>query len=158
MSESKQLLSSETLISIGLSTVASLSVVLGALYLLKPKAKEPINIPGKPVVPVYTPSVKSNGFVFLSGNIGRNSKNELPQDFVEQAENTMNNTLNVLRSAGKTFDDVVKVNVFLTDMDHYQAFNDVYKKYFNGDPPARSAVQVAGLPLGALIELECIAA
>jgi 2-iminobutanoate/2-iminopropanoate deaminase len=63
----------------------------------------------------------------------------------------------VLEAAGSDLEHVLKTTVFLNDMNDYGAVNEVYAGFFQGDPPARSAVQVAGLPLGALVEIEAVA-
>ncbi len=75
----------------------------------------------------------------------------------EQAEQSLRNLKAVLAGAGCTMEDVVKTTVFLTDMGAFAAVNAVYAKYFEGDCPARSAVQVGALPKGALVEIEAIA-
>jgi 2-iminobutanoate/2-iminopropanoate deaminase len=67
------------------------------------------------------------------------------------------NLRSVLSSAGASLADVAKTTVFLTDMDHYAAMNEIYVEEFGDHRPARSAVAVAALPLGALIEIEAIA-
>ena len=70
----------------------------------------------------------------------------------------MDNIITVLDAAGATLEDLVKCTVFLADIDDYAAMNAVYVEYFPSDPPARSAVAGGGLALGALVEIECIAA
>ncbi len=74
-----------------------------------------------------------------------------------QTAQCFENLKNVLAAAGLTLDDVVKVNVFLTDMKNFQAMNEVYKSKFEAPYPARSTVGVRELPLGALVEIEMIA-
>jgi 2-iminobutanoate/2-iminopropanoate deaminase len=69
----------------------------------------------------------------------------------------MDNLGEVLKAGGATFDDVVKVTAFLMDMNDFAEFNEVYAEYFSASPPARATVQVAGLPKGARVEVECIA-
>ena len=81
----------------------------------------------------------------------------VPGGVEEQAEQSLRNLKAVLAGAGCTLGDVVKTTVFLTDMGAFAAVNAVYAKYFEGDCPARSAVQVGALPKGALVEIEAIA-
>jgi 2-iminobutanoate/2-iminopropanoate deaminase len=76
----------------------------------------------------------------------------------EQTHRALDNLSAVLQAAGTNFASVLKTTVFLADMGDFAAMNDVYGSYFsNTDPPARSTVQVAGLPKNALVEIECIA-
>ena len=74
-----------------------------------------------------------------------------------QAEQVMKNLQAVLTAAGYTFDEVVKTTCFLADMNDFAKVNEIYKSYFGTEFPARSCVQVAKLPLGGLVEVECIA-
>jgi 2-iminobutanoate/2-iminopropanoate deaminase len=75
----------------------------------------------------------------------------------EQAHRVLDNLSAVLAAAGSGLDRAVKMTVFMTDLGQFAAMNAVYAEYFPSDPPARSAVQVAALPLGAEIEMECVA-
>lgn len=75
----------------------------------------------------------------------------------EQAEQALKNLKAVLEAAGSGLDNVVKTTVFLQNMDDYAAVNEVYGRYFSDNAPARSAVAVAALPLGALVEIEAVA-
>ena len=93
----------------------------------------------------YSQAIEANGFAFVPGGVE------------EQAEQSLRNLKAVLAGAGCTLGDVVKTTVFLTDMGAFAAVNAVYAKYFEGDCPARSAVQVGALPKGALVEIEAIA-
>ena len=78
-------------------------------------------------------------------------------DVAAQAEQALKNLSAVLAEAGLGTENVVKTVVFITDMANFPAVNEVYKKYFSAPYPARSCVAVAGLPLGALVEVEAIA-
>ena len=75
----------------------------------------------------------------------------------EQTERVLKNVTAVLEAAGSSLDLVVKTTVFLADMSDYNAMNELYRKQFKGDPPARTTVQVARLPRDARIEIEVIA-
>lgn len=117
-------------------------------------------IPGNAPAPLgpYSPAVKSGNMLFLSGQLGLNpADGKLPESVTEQAEQSLKNIENALAAAGATTDNVVKTTVFLNDIADFAAVNEVYAKHFEAPFPARSAVQVAALPAGALVEIECIA-
>ena len=117
-------------------------------------------IPGNAPAPLgpYSPAVKSGNMLFLSGQLGLNpADGKLPETVTEQAEQSLKNIENVLAAAGATTNNVVKTTVFLNDIADFAAVNEVYAKHFEAPFPARSAVQVAALPAGALVEIECIA-
>lgn len=78
-------------------------------------------------------------------------------DIGAQTRRTLQNISAILDAAGTSLSKVVKTTVFLTDMTNFRAMNEVYAEFFPEHPPARSTVAVAGLPLGALVEIECIA-
>jgi 2-iminobutanoate/2-iminopropanoate deaminase len=107
----------------------------------------------------FSPAVKANGFIFLSGQIGTDSTGRIvPGGIQAETRQTMNNIRDVLARAGSSFDKVVKCTVFIADMSEWPAMNEVYITYFKGPPPARSAAGSNGLALGAKVEIECIAA
>lgn len=113
----------------------------------------------KPLAP-YSPAILVGGnLVFTSGQVGIDpSIGKLVEGGVaEQAKQVMENLKVLLEAAGAGFDSVIKTTVFLNDMGDYGAVNEVYGSYFTDDPPARSAVAVVGLPIGALVEIEAIA-
>lgn len=107
----------------------------------------------------YSHAVSANGFVFTAGQVGIvPGSGALAEGGVEaQTRQVMENIGAVLRAAGTDFDRVVKTTIFLAGMDDFATVNDVYAQYFPQDPPARSTVAVAGLPLGALVEIETVA-
>jgi reactive intermediate/imine deaminase len=115
-----------------------------------------------PRLPVFSTAVRSGDFIFLSGQLGALpgvSPPQLVEGGVEaETRQTMDNIVATLAAAGATLDDLVKCTVFLADIGDYAAMNTVYAEYFPSDPPARSAVAGSGLALGALVEIECIAA
>lgn len=119
-----------------------------------------ISAPGAKSVGPYSHAAEANGFVFVSGQIPMdNATGALVEgDISAQAEQVFKNIRNVLDAAGLEMSDVVKVQVFLTDMANFQAVNAVYEKQFTPPYPARSAFGVAALPLGAQVEIELIAA
>lgn len=109
----------------------------------------------EPVGP-YSQAVIANGFLYCSGQIGINPEtNSLVEGVEQQALQVMKNIQEVLMQAGYTFNDVVKTNCFLDDMNNFSVFNEIYAQYFVSKP-ARSCVE-AKLPKGAKVEVEIIA-
>jgi 2-iminobutanoate/2-iminopropanoate deaminase len=108
----------------------------------------------------YSQAVTRDGFLFCSGQVGLDpATGKLAGDDVTtQTRQAMNNIAAVLAAAGATFADVVKTTIFLADMRDFATVNPIYgERFTNGTPPARSTVAVAGLPLGARIEIEVTA-
>lgn len=123
-------------------------------------AKEVISTDNAPAaIGPYSQAVKVNGTVFCSGQIPIDpASGEFVEGGVaEQSEQVFKNLIAVLEAAGATLEDVVKTSVFLADMNDFAAMNEVYGRYFSSNKPARATVQAAGLPRGALVEIECIA-
>jgi 2-iminobutanoate/2-iminopropanoate deaminase len=112
----------------------------------------------KPIGP-YSQAVKSNGFVFVSGQVALDPKtNEfVGADVRQQTERVLENLKAILEASGVSFKQVVKTTVFLKDMNDFSAMNEVYARYFTAAPPARSTVQAARLPKDALVEIDLIA-
>ena len=114
------------------------------------------NAPG--AVGPYVQAVKVNGMVYCSGQLGIDpAVGKLPEGVEAQAHRSMKNLGAVQEEAGSDFSKVVKTTIFLADMDDFAKVNEIYKSYFGETYPARSCVQVAKLPLGGLVEVECIA-
>ena len=107
----------------------------------------------------YSHAVEADNFIFLSGQTAMNSETveNLQGNIAEQTKQCFTNLFEVLEAANLTHDDVVKVNVYLTDMNNFSSMNEVYKTYFNEPYPARTCVAVLALPLGAEVEIEMIA-
>ena len=96
--------------------------------------------------------------LYTSGQLGLiPATGELPEGIEAQATQALDNLSAVLAAAGMSCADVVKTTVFLADMNDFAAINTIYAKYFPGEAPARSCVQVAALPKGALFEIEAVA-
>lgn len=96
--------------------------------------------------------------LYTSGQLGLvPATGQLPQGVEAQATQALDNLKAVLAAAGMGLADVVKTTVFLADMNDFAAINGIYAQYFTGEAPARSCVQVAALPKGALFEIEAIA-
>lgn len=111
-----------------------------------------------PVGP-YSQAVESGGFLFCSGQIAIDPKTNqvVTGPVVEQARLVMENIKAVLAEAEMTFSHVVKTTIYLTNMNDFTQVNEVYAKYFELEPPARSTVAVAGLPKGVHVEIEVLA-
>jgi 2-iminobutanoate/2-iminopropanoate deaminase len=106
----------------------------------------------------YSQAVAAGPFVFCSGQIPLNQAGELVQgDIVVQTVQVLENLKVVLAAAGLTLGHVVKTTVFLADLADFAEMNRVYAEYFTEHPPARSTIQVAGLPKGASVEIEAVA-
>ena len=107
----------------------------------------------------YSQAVEINKTLYISGQLPLDPQSmEMPSSIEEQADQVMKNIGVILREAGYDYHHVVKSTIFLADIQDFQKMNEVYGKYYQEDPPARSAYQVANLPKGAKIEIETIAA
>ena len=117
------------------------------------------NAEGAVSVGPYSHAIESGSLVYLSGQTPIDSLTGklVTGDISAQTEQCFNNLFSVLSSAGLTPDDVIKVNVFLTDMGNFNAMNAVYSAKFSSPYPARTTIGVAALPLGAEVEIEMIA-
>lgn len=115
------------------------------------------NAPG--AIGPYNQAIKTDSMVFVSGQIPVDSATgEIPEGIEAQAEQSLKNVAAILDAAGSSMAKVVKTTVFLQNMDDFAAMNAVYAAAFEGtDFPARSAVEVAKLPKGVLLEIEAIA-
>ena len=121
--------------------------------------KEAIRSDGlPPPVGPFSPAIRSGGFIFLSGQVGVDPKSgALVSGGVEaEAKQTFANLAVLLEAAGKSFGDVVRVGVFLTDIGDFAAVNAIYATAFEQPFPARTTVAVAALPLGAHVEIELL--
>ncbi len=122
--------------------------------------REIISTPHAPAaVGPYSQAVRVGNFIFTAGQIALIPETgKLVEGGIEaQTDQVMKNLTNVLDAAGSNLGNVVKTTIFVTDMADFAKVNEVYGGFFTGDPPARSTVQVAGLPLGANVEIEAIA-
>ena len=113
----------------------------------------------KPIGP-YSQAVRSNGFLFVSGQVALDPKSGefVGTDIRQQTERVLDNLKASLEAAGVSLHHVVKTTVFLKDMNDFTAMNETYARYFTAAPPARSTVQAARLPKDALVEIDVIAA
>jgi 2-iminobutanoate/2-iminopropanoate deaminase len=108
----------------------------------------------------YSQAVIANGFLFTAGQIALDPATAqiVPGDVVAQTERVFGNLAAILAEAGATWSDVVKATVFLTDMADFPRVNEVYARVMGPSRPARSTVQVSGLPRGVLVEIDLVAA
>ncbi len=107
----------------------------------------------------YSQAIRAGDFVFVAGQIGAQPDGRgLAGDTIEeQTEQAFANLRAILEAAGTSLDRVVKTTVFLTNLDDFQAMNEVYRRHAGETPPARSTVEVSRLPSGVLVEIEAIA-
>lgn len=106
----------------------------------------------------YSHATKVDNFIFTSGQLGLDpNTDKLPEGAAAQAAQAIDNLEQVLLSAGAKLSDVVKTTVFVTDLKEFGNVNSVYAEKFKSEFPARSCVQVAALPAGALVEIEAVA-
>jgi 2-iminobutanoate/2-iminopropanoate deaminase len=107
----------------------------------------------------YSQAVKAGDFVFVSGQLAlKPGDKELSGGTIqEQTEQALQNLAAVLEEAGTSMENLVKTTVFLQHLDDFQGMNEVYAKHVGDSPPARSTVEVAALPSGALVEIEAVA-
>jgi 2-iminobutanoate/2-iminopropanoate deaminase len=122
--------------------------------------KTVIHTPSAPAaIGPYSQAILSNGFLYTSGQIALNpDSGDLVMDNIEmECHQVMKNLKEVLAAAEMTFGNVVKTTIYLSSMSLYSDVNRVYAEYFESDPPAREAVQVAGLPKGVNVEISLVA-
>jgi reactive intermediate/imine deaminase len=108
----------------------------------------------------FSEAVRVGDMLYLSGQLGivHGTTRLVPGGIREEAKQTLSNIRIALEAQGLTLKNVVRCTIMLADIAEWQAFNDVYKEFFTKPFPARSAFGVAGLALGARVEVECIAA
>ena len=112
----------------------------------------------QPIGP-YTQAIRANDFIFLSGQIAIDPATGkiAGKTAAEQAAQILKNIRAILTAAGLGFGEVVKTTIYLKNIDDFAKVNEVYGEVFDKDPPARSTIGVAALPMGALVEIEVIA-
>ncbi len=107
----------------------------------------------------YSQAIKANGLVFVSGQLALlpGEKELVPGGIAEQTEQVLANLSAILVAAGSSLDRLVKTTVFLQNLGDFAGMNEVYARHVGDTPPARSTVEVAKLPSGALVEIEAVA-
>jgi len=118
-----------------------------------------VKLEGSPPNGLFSPAIVAGELVFTSGQIGvdRKTGELVAGGLAEQTEQLFRNLTAVLEAAGSSTEHILKATVFLADMADYDTMNELYRKHFKGDPPARTTVGVARLPRNARIEIEAIA-
>jgi len=111
-----------------------------------------------PPVGPFSQAVKIDGFIYFSGQVGQDpTTGKLVAGGIDaETERVFQNLSAVLKAAGKSFDDVARVGVFLTSMSDYGAMNGIYAKHFSQPFPARTTIAAAALPLGACVEIDLV--
>lgn len=107
----------------------------------------------------YSQAIQISPLVYTAGQLGMDpeTKTLVEGGIQAQTRQALKNLKAVLEAAGSSLEQVVKTTVFLQDIHDFQAMNEVYAEFFKTDPPARSAVEVAALPLGGMVEIEAVA-
>lgn len=114
---------------------------------------------GPKAIGPYSQAIKTNGFVFLSGQIPLDPSTQqmISGNVATQTERVLQNIAGILEASGTSLARVVKTTVFLKNMGDFAAMNEVYGRHFSTAPPARSTVEVARLPKDVLVEIDVIA-
>jgi 2-iminobutanoate/2-iminopropanoate deaminase len=111
-----------------------------------------------PPVGPFSQAIKVDGFIYFSGQVGQDpaTGKVVEGGIVAETERIFQNLSSVLKAAGKNFDDVVRAGVYLTSLSDYAVMNGIYAKHFSPPFPARTAIGVAALPLGARVEIDLV--
>ena len=106
----------------------------------------------------YSQGIKSDNFVFTSGQIPINPQSGelIKGDFKSEVKQVLINLNGVLKGGGSSLQQAIKLTVFLTDLSHFAQVNEIFDEFFPDNPPARSAVQVSVLPMNARIEIDAV--
>ncbi|MCD6344646.1 MAG: RidA family protein [Anaerolineae bacterium] len=107
----------------------------------------------------YSQGIQAGGFIFTAGQLGLDPASGAfaGEDITAQTRQALHNLQTVLEAAGSGLDGVVKTTIFVVDLGDFKTVNAIYAEFFADEPPARSTVQVAALPLGGLVEIEMVA-
>lgn len=108
-------------------------------------------------VPPFSGAVLIGDTLYLSGSIGLDENNEVPDNAQDEARMVLNSVKRTLEAAGMTMDDLVSIQIFCSDVKHYQAFNDVYRTFFTQEYPARAFIGAGTLLFNARFEVQGIA-
>jgi len=108
----------------------------------------------------YSPAIVQHGFVYVSGQgpLDPKTGNYTPSDIQTETKQCFENIRGILDAAGSSMGKVVKVNVYLRDINDFKAMNEVYATYFTAPYPARTTIQAGALPRNFAVEIECVAA
>ena len=145
-------------IKLSASLILSFLIISGCSQ--APIEKEVISAPDAPkAIGPYSQAIRIGNTLYLAGQLGINPKTGkfAGEDFSAQAKQALTNQKAVLTHAGFSLEDVVQCQVFVTDMNNYPIFNEIYKTYFKQDYPARAVLEVSGIPADGLIEIMMVA-
>jgi 2-iminobutanoate/2-iminopropanoate deaminase len=149
-----------SLAQVGLAMVVGASLFALGMAFGEAASHRRINaaeIPLRPGAP-YNQGVMAGDLLYLSGNIGQDpATGKVPPAFADEAKQALANLGKVLAAAGLTWDDAVKVNVYVEDMGHYEEFNQLYVATLPSPLPARTFLAVADIPGGGQVEIEVVA-
>tara|TARA_Y100000766_G_scaffold19704_1_gene13791 strand:- start:1478 stop:1948 length:471 start_codon:yes stop_codon:yes gene_type:complete len=126
---------------------------------LNQMSKEIISTKNAPqAIGPYSQAVKTGNLMFISGQIPLNPETgDLVSGSIEdEANQVLNNIKSICEAAGNSLEDIVKITIFLTDLDNFAIVNEVMKEHFSEPYPARATIEVSGLPLGVNVEIEAI--
>jgi len=126
---------------------------------LNQMSKEIISTKNAPqAIGPYSQAVKTGNLMFISGQIPLNPETgDLVSGSIEdEANQVLNNIKSICEAAGNSLEDIVKITIFLTDLDNFATVNEVMKEHFSEPYPARATIEVSGLPLGVNVEIEAI--
>ena len=148
-------------IKIRLFFLCTISIISTLTFSKEPNqmTKEIISTENAPqAIGPYSQAVKAGNLIFISGQVPLNPKTgDLVTESIEdQARQVLDNVKSICEAAGQSLDDIVKISIFLTDLNNFAVVNDVMKEYFSEPYPARATVEVSGLPLGVNVEIEAI--
>ena len=121
--------------------------------------KEPIQTNKAPkAIGAYSQAIKSGEFLFISGQIPLNPKTMkiVDSSFEDSAQRVISNIENICKEAGASLDDIVKLNIYLIDLENFDTLNKIMEKRFSEPFPARATVEVARLPKDVMIEMDAI--
>lgn len=127
---------------------------------MKDSVRTIVSTPDAPkAIGPYSQAIRTNGLVFTSGQVAIDPATQqvITGDISAQTDRVMKNLAAILKAAGTGLENVVRSTVFLKNMGDFAAMNEVYGKYFNATPPARSTVEVSRLPKDVLVEIDMIA-
>ena len=146
------------IISIFLCTISITSILIFSQEPTEMQ-KEIISTENAPqAIGPYSQAVKAGNLMFISGQIPLDPKTGdlVSESIDQQAKQVLNNIKSICEAAGQSIDDIVKISIFLTDLENFAIVNEVMKEYFAEPYPARATVEVSGLPLGVNVEIEAI--
>lgn len=118
-----------------------------------------VRLPDLARLPTFSHATVAGDTIYVAGTLGTTGSDMglVEGGMAAQTRQTLRNIASILEACEASLEDVVKVNVYITDMDGFQDMNAAYEEFFGDDPPARITVGCAGLALGALVEIDCVA-